>query len=264
MLRKLLKIVPIIILVLAAWLCGPSLKGYIVREQERVDDKSKIMAMGYYRPNFAYFAGIVAGTERPSAELMRGYHFGKPYIFDDYYGMVTENFPNQDAGHALAAFTAYYKGELAKARLHYERAIEINPHFFWPYYNLGVIYYEQKEYAKAANVLTKSLVLNQGMSLGILHEDPFYRQILKSVPDPQRVVEEDLSQGMVDAALLLAVCYLKAGAREQARTIVASFDQPGVWHRELWDQLKKVMLGQNTFTEGLDRMVHEQVPVRLF
>ncbi len=191
-----------------SWSKNP-LIAQIIREHALVNEKSKAMTISYYFPHFAYFADIVLGVQKPESELMDGYHDGKPYIFRMYYQKAATLFPNNDDAQALLAFTQYYQKDIPQAIESYQRSLDRNPYFFWGYYNLGVIYFQQKDYSKSAQMLSKAVSLNPEITLRILYQSALYRQIWKSLPNPQATLQVNLEQGRQDAGRLLAVCFLR-------------------------------------------------------
>jgi len=150
----------VLALVCVLWRHNP-LVTEIIKEHELVNQKSKLVTISYYYPAFGYFADIVAGTQPPKKEWMQGYYFGKPYIFHQYYQKAAQLLPDSDAAHFLLGFCQYYLGLGDMARTQYETAAALNPYFFWSYYNLGVIYFQQGDFLKSAMALTQALALKK-------------------------------------------------------------------------------------------------------
>lgn len=77
--------------------------------------------------------------------------------YKNYYQKIIKYLPEMAEAHGLLGFCLYYLGEKEKAILAYQKAIELNPHFFWYYYNLGNIYFANEEYIKALKVWKEAL-----------------------------------------------------------------------------------------------------------
>ncbi len=247
----------------ALWRHNP-LVTEIIKEHDLVEQKSKLVTISYYYPAFGYFADIVSGAQPPKKEWMQGYYFGKPYIFHQYYQKAAQLLPDSDAAHFLLGFCEYYLGSPDLARTQYEASVAVNPYFFWSYYNLGVIYFQQGDFLKSAMVLTQALALKK-VALTILFQNPFYRQIWRNLANPPQVLEGNLNQGVQDAALMLAACYLKAGAYGQVLQIVQSVASGGhPWHQDLWEELRKQALQKQSQDDKLYLLLQERIPVRLF
>jgi tetratricopeptide (TPR) repeat protein len=235
----------------------------MVKEHDLAEQKSKIMAISYYYPYFPYYAGIVAGREQPKKEWMEGYYLGRPYIFQDYYRMASDLFPEIDAPHFLLGYCDYYMGDLDTARAQFEKTVDLNPYFFWSYYDLGVIYFQQRDYYKSAVILNKALSLRKEYTLEILHQSAFYMQIWRYLSDPKQALANNLGEGQNDGMLLLAACFVKAAGYDQALQIIQSAGS-NPWHQQLWALLRKAAVSRQKTTDDFDRLIQEQIPVRLF
>jgi len=233
------------------------LVAHIIKQHNLIEEKSKILTISYYYPGLSYFAHFIIGDERPDKGRIGG-------SFHTYYQMAVDLMPNIDAAHFLLGFCEYYMGNPDEARLQFEKSVDLNPYYFWSYYNLGVIYFKQGDFLQSAVILNKTFTLKNEITLGILHQDPFYQQIWHYLDDPGQILESDLSEGKNDAALLLADCFVKAGARPQALQIIQHVGQGSIRHKEIWDRLKKIAVSRQSITDDIDRLIQEQIPVRLF
>jgi len=250
-------------LVCALWRNNP-LVTEIIHEHDLIEQKSKLVAISYYYPYFPYFADIVSGVQPPKKEWMQGYYFGKPYIFAQYYQKASELLADNDAAHYLFGYCEYYLGSTDEATTQLELAAQLNPHFFWAYYNLGVIYFKQGDFLKSAMMLVQGLPLKK-TTLGLLSKRPFYWQIWRNIKNPPQVLIRNLDQGEQDAALLLAACYLKAGGYAQVLTICQSIISSGaVWHKDLWQELYQKALNKQSQADKFYILLQERIPVRLF
>lgn len=254
----------LLIVVLALRFCLPPLVAEIIKEHDQVEQKCRILSIKYYTPYLPYFSGIVVGIEKPKKELIDTYYLGRPYIFHLYYQKSVEMFPENDEAHYLLGFCEYYLGNLEAARAQYEKAVELNPNFFWSYYNLALIYFQQGDFSKSAGIVIRAFSLKNDVTLEILHQGPFYWQIWQYIANPPQVVKSNLNEAREDAMFLLADCFVKAGKFDQTLRIIRARGQSSTRHQELWIGLyKKVINGQRA-TGDIDRLVQEQIPVRLF
>jgi tetratricopeptide (TPR) repeat protein len=236
----------------------------MIKEHQQAEQKSKFASVSIYYPYLPYFAGIVAGVEKPRKEWMDTYYLGRPYIFSLYYGKAVEMFPENDAGHYLLGYCAYYSGDQNSARRQFEESMKINPYFFWSYYNLGVIYFQQGDFLKSAEVLNKGLSIKKEFTLEILRQGAFYGQIWQYLANPPQISGRNLDEGQEDAAFLLAVYLIKAGRADQALGIIQSIGLKTAWHQELWGDLYKKAARKQRATEDIDPLIKEQIPVRMF
>jgi len=236
----------------------------MIKEHAQVVQKSKLVSVSIYTPYLPYFAGIVAGTEKPKKEWMYTYYLGRPYTFSLYYGKAVEMFPENDTVHFLSGYCEYYAGDINSARGQFEESMKINPYFFWSYYDLGVIYYQQGDLLKSAEVLGKALSLKKDFTLDILHQGAFYGQIWQYIVNPPQILGRNLDEGQEDAAFLVALYLVKAGRQDQAIGIIRAIGQGTAWHRGLWEDLYKKAVSKQTAIDDIDPLIREQIPVRLF
>jgi len=74
-----------------------------------------------------------------------------------YYQKITQFYPDMADAFGMAGFCHYYLGQMDNSIRAYRKAIEINPHFFWFYYNLGNIYLKNEQNALALEMFQKAL-----------------------------------------------------------------------------------------------------------
>jgi hypothetical protein len=129
---------------------------------------------------------------------------------------------------------------------------------------LGVIYFQQGDLFKSADILSKGLSVNKEYTLEILRQGAFYGQIWQYIADPQRILRRDLDEGQEDAAFLLTVYLVKAGKQAQALGIIRSIGQKTSWHQKLWEDLYQKAVSGQTETKDMDPLIKEQIPVRMF
>lgn len=101
-----------------------------------------------------------------------------------YFRKVSQYIPRRADAHGMHGFCLYYQGREAKAINAYERSREINAQFFWYHYNLGAIYFNDKDYPKAVDALKIALSLDPKLTYAfILQSQRIYLPILLSQSD---------------------------------------------------------------------------------
>src|SRR5258708_6545940 len=79
-------------------------------------------------------------------------HYDRFKLMDcvNYHKAVVRYFDFQRSeGYAMLGFCYERLGQESQAIVSYKQAIAFNPEYFWPYYNLGVIFYDQGRYSQA-------------------------------------------------------------------------------------------------------------------
>ena len=95
--------------------------------------------------------------------LVQTYRDGKAFdqkkleAYAFYYQKVTEYIPNRADAYGLLGFCYYHLDKKKEAIAAYEKAIEMNPNFFWFRYNLSMIYFKAGQYKEAYEVLKKAV-----------------------------------------------------------------------------------------------------------
>ncbi len=129
----------------------------------------------------------------------------------NYYKMLcsfTANDPEQPAPCSLAGYAYYYLGDTDNAIKYYEQAVRGNPNFFWFHYNLGVIYYNENNYDKAAEKFTLALNSpNDNAMLFMLLTKTYQDLALFLKIDPDSFMS-GLEEGFKKSRDLLTVCLM--------------------------------------------------------
>lgn len=100
----------------------------------------------------------------------QGSYFFKDKIFrhKNYYEKLVQYMPYRSEAQGLLGFCFYYLGQETKAIEAYQKAIELNPHFFWFYYNLGVIYSKSDQHALAMEYFQKAAQTKPQVALAFI------------------------------------------------------------------------------------------------
>ncbi len=125
-----------------------------------------------------------------------------------YYKQLQKLDPTRAETYGILAFCYYWLGEYKKSEESLLKAIELNPNFFWYYYNLGVIYFQQGRYKDAVKMFDKSLVSSPALSLMYIRSpQTLHRSILNTDNDFAAGIEQRLKQGRCKAELLRLAGY---------------------------------------------------------
>lgn len=111
----------------------------------------------------------------------------------------------------MLGFCYERSGERPQAIDAYQQAIASNPNYFWPYYDLGVIYYDQAQYARAADYLQQAVEQDPVKSIILLTRSKVYTDVSGGQYD----FIQGLKQGRVQAYALLMDSLTKTGSYGQ-------------------------------------------------
>ena len=195
----------------------------MARMTKNVDpDKVKIKAMttslDTYRPDsFAILMKIIDVPSQDRAFAL------KEHV--DYYEKIIRYRPYQLEAYVLLGFCYYYEGRSDEAIAVFQRAAQLNPAFFWPYYNLGAIYFNQRDYTAAVQYFKRAVLTDPLETLKTVSRSHIYMEILSREEEVRDHVATSLAGHYQRAyeALLLSERYQKHGLNSAAEEIKLSF-----------------------------------------
>ncbi len=98
----------------------------------------------------------------------------------EYYSKLVDYMPKLSEARAMLAFCYYYQGDKDAAAKNYLIAIQLEPRFFWNYYNLAAILWEKGEREPAMKIVAHALSLNPRFIMEDIYSSKVYRDILGS------------------------------------------------------------------------------------
>ena len=101
----------------------------------------------------------------------------KFHAYLDYYENLAAYIPDLAEAHGLLGFCYYHLGQKNQAIRAYQKAIESKSDFFWFHYNLGIIYFKEKNYKLAAESFKKAMVLNPKDTVVLMMNSKVYSGI---------------------------------------------------------------------------------------
>ncbi|GEM_PF-1055406 len=176
------------------------LMSYLIAERNQVKAKAQLVTLNHYLPSFDYLADFASGkTERIEDKFSESIY---------YYKKVIEYLPPFQAdAYGMIGFCQYQLGERQQAVSAFEKAIELNPLFFWFYHNLGVIHFINEDYQKAADALQKAVALPAQITLKIISSSKIYLDILREMTAEQYNPTQQWKVSQRDCYEVLAACY---------------------------------------------------------
>ncbi len=168
-------------------------------------DTLKVKALNYFIPSETDLRDFVFHPELMSTERIKDvlvyYDAGCQFLSRD---------PEVPAPCGTAAYAYYYLGKKEKAVNYYLNAIKRCPGFFWFYFNLGVIYYNDEQYKKAMDYFALALSVSQEQSLRFLLVTKTYRDLSKMLGLFPQDFGHGLEEGLEHAKKLYLISRLLA------------------------------------------------------
>ena len=168
----------------------------LILERQRTKTKALAMQLTFYEPSFEDLKKIITTGVWPDGTNLVKYR--------DYYQKAVSWFPQISELWEVLGVLYYHMGQAQKSADCLQRAIQMQPQFFWSHYNLGVILYADKQYSLAKDEFRKALACPFDLNLRFIVNSSSYLQIFW----PQQnwggfSVKESLENGYRNAQMLL-------------------------------------------------------------
>lgn len=164
-------------------------------QQTKVKNKAMMITINHYRPDLALWKDhIVDGKPLP-----------KNFLNDSvrYYEMISSYVPQIAEPQYFLGLCHFWLGDTAKGIATQEKAVMLEPRFFWSWYNLGVMYYQRGDFAKSGQAFRRALSASPQATVNIMANSRIYGEVLRSAGSLQKIAGPHLQQGYADAARML-------------------------------------------------------------
>ena len=139
-----------------------------------------------------------------------------------YHQAVAHYFPIQKAeSYGMLGFCEERLGQKPQAIAAYKQAIALNPDYFWPYYDVGVIFYNQAQYSKAEDYFIQAIELNPVKTIVLLSRSKVYNDVKLSSPKDHDYLQ-GLKQGRVSAYVLMMDSLFKTASYVELEKVAIS------------------------------------------
>ncbi len=145
--------------------------------------------------------------------LDRNGHVPNGYLneFIHYYSQLVEYMPYTADAFGMLGFVHYHMGDKDKALAAYQRAIELNPLYFWFYYSKGLMHFENGEYAPALELFRSAMSTSPDTTLSFTYMSKIFLPIRDITEDYNGTINIRLKKAYRDcyALVLLSQYFLK-------------------------------------------------------
>ncbi len=180
------------------------LKDHILETQQITDLKSKSLVLGYQTPDFKHLAQYI----------LEGHHF-KPEEFNyrtgtDYLAFFkkgSELFPQLFEMFYMQGVCYSWLQDAPDAEDALRQSLQINPVFFWSYYDLGLLCLKNGQIDAAIALLSTAKRIPPQVTGKFLHDLQAFQIIWRYMPDPEGYITRHLQQAdqKIDSLLLIAL-----------------------------------------------------------
>ncbi len=141
-------------------------------------------------------------------------------LYTSYYEKVLEIYPDFPTVHTFLGYLYYYQGEEGLALKDFEEEVIANPDFFWAYYNMGVICFNQGQYQRAIKMFSQAQKTDFEKTLSMLYESKLYSDILAK-PGSQKIFYENLERAQIRSYLLIGLSLQRLGEINKSQRILS-------------------------------------------
>ena len=168
----------------------------LLRQRWDAKRQADIITLNHQLPEFAPWAKFIL-SDKKDRDIV-------PY-FMSYYKQVNRVFPQLADGYAMLGFCAFYVNKPAEALEYYQKAAQLNPRYFYFYYNMGLIYLQQARYEEAQQMFEQALRCDPKKTIENIYSSRVYVQIIGEVALADKNKIARLEEDYKAAAKYLAV-----------------------------------------------------------
>ena len=179
-----------------------------ILDYNQLIDNAVNQTMSRLTPPMDYFAEFVD----------KGDHYNRFKLMNciNYHQAVAHFFPYQKAeAYGMLGFCYERLGQQSQAVTSYQQAISLNPDYFWPYYNLGVIFYQKEKFSQAVDYLSQGLEQIPIKTVFLLSRSKVYNDVNLSKKEGPSDYLQSLKQGRREAYILMMDSLYKTGSYDR-------------------------------------------------
>lgn len=167
----------------------------LAAQREKVKNKAMMITINHYRPDLAMWKDFVVD----------GKPLDKGFLKDSvqYYQTIAAYVPQIAEPQHMLGLCYALSGDVPAALAAQEKAALLEPRFFWSWYNLGILYYRQGEFAKSGQAFRKALTISPQSTVKIMGASKIYEEVLRAMGPERSVASIHLQQGYRDAARMM-------------------------------------------------------------
>ncbi|MBI4308968.1 MAG: tetratricopeptide repeat protein [Candidatus Omnitrophica bacterium] len=170
---------------------------HVQYQRERAKAKIRLIELNYLIPSYKSMTAFARG-EAGSASVEWDKYMA-------YYQKVAELMPRRADVYVFLGYCYYYQNQPAQAALFFEKALMLDPNFFWAYYDLGLMAAQEGDCPVAAGVFSRGLNIGPQQAVRSMLASKLYLDIRAETADFNQVFERHLKAAYGNAAHLGAL-----------------------------------------------------------
>jgi len=165
-------------------------------KRENVQNKAMMTTINHYRPDLQLWKNFILHQIPPDKNFLRD--------SVKYYDAIIGYAPQMAEAYHLLGLGHHFLGENHAALGNQHKAVLLNPNFFWAWYNLGVMEYQEGKFAKAAESFQRALALRPEFVGKVLVSSRIFVEIIRSSETTEVLNAQRVQTGYREAEQLLA------------------------------------------------------------
>lgn len=197
------------------------LKSHVLETRQITSLQAKSRILGYQTPDFRLLARDLLENHVFKPDELNNKANGTGYLF--FYAKASELFPDEFEMFYMRGICQFWMGDLPSAEASLRKSLEINPVFFWSYYNLGLLYLKTGNIDAAIALFSRAQHIPPGLTKKFLHDLQAFEIIWRFMPDPENYINNQLQKAKQQTDAFVQTAFvLKDHAAAQAH---ADLDQ---------------------------------------
>jgi len=181
------------------------LKNHVLETQQITSSKSKSLVLGYQTPDFKSLAKNLLENHSFTSTELTNYRAGTDYL--SFYKKASELFPNNFEFFYMQGVCYFWMGDIPRAETSLRQSLQINPVFFWSYYNLGLLYLKNGKIDAAIELFSIARRITPQITQKFLHDLQAFWIIWRYLPNPEIYINGHLQKAdqTIDYLLLISL-----------------------------------------------------------
>ena len=164
-------------------------------QRDKVKSKAMLITINHYRPDLSQWENYFVNKTPLS----------KSFLSDSvrYYETISQYAPQIAETYHLMAVCHDLLGDKDKALANQFKAVNLEPHYFTAWYNLGILYYRVGDYSKSAEAFNKALKTRPTDTAKFLSSSRILVEIIRSIESTDVLTPKVIQDGYRQAAQML-------------------------------------------------------------
>ena len=170
---------------------------HITYQRQRAQAKIKIIELNYLIPSFKPLVDFTQGLVK--------FNSGEWNPYTAYYEKIVEIMPARFDAHLFLGYCYFYQGHQDHAEASFQKAVMLNPHFFWGFYDLGVLAGRKGDCTAAASAFGQALNFPVQETVESLMGSKLYLDVAREAANFGPRLEQNLKTSYAQAYTLGAM-----------------------------------------------------------